>query len=130
MTYASRPLSEFNKFEALDMVENLNNVSQEQKHAKHAYHRMVYQTLLAQMSVSTEQFRSLLLRLLGDKDHERIFDIVAIVEKRFQSRSRDIPQGSNVNTSNRLFSISSKCREMLLLSAIWTFSTSVYTQET
>ena len=45
MNYAARPLSEFNKFEALDMVENLNNVSQEQKHAKHAYHRMVYETL-------------------------------------------------------------------------------------
>ncbi|CAB3978957.1 Hypothetical predicted protein [Paramuricea clavata] len=58
MMYASRPLSEFNKFEAL--VENLNNVSQEQKHA---YHRMVYQTLRGKMSVSTEQFRSLLLRL-------------------------------------------------------------------
>jgi hypothetical protein len=103
MTYASRPLSEFNKFEALDMVENLNNVSQEQKHAKHAYHRMVYQTLRGKMSVSTEQFRSLLLRLLGDKHHERIFDIVAKVEKRFQSRPRDSPQGSNVNTPNRVF---------------------------
>ena len=103
MTYASRLWSEFNKFEALDMVENLNNVLQEQKHAKHAYHRMVYQTLCRKMSVSTAQFRSSLLHLLGDKDHECIFDIVAKVEKRFQSRRHDITQGSNVNNPNQAF---------------------------
>ena len=100
INYAVCPLSEFNKFEALDMVENLNNVSQEQKHAKHACHHMVYQTLHRKMIVSTEQFRSLLLHLLGDKDHKYIFDIVAKVEKRFQRRAWDGAQGSDLSILN------------------------------
>ena len=35
-----------------------------------------------------DQFRSLVLRLLGDKDHEKIFDCVAKVEKHYRSRDR------------------------------------------
>ena len=68
MNYGARPLSEFNKFEALEMVENLHNISQEQQHQKHSYYRTVYHTLRGKMSVPTDQYGALVLRLLGDKD--------------------------------------------------------------
>lgn len=41
------------------------------------------------LSVPSDQFRSLLLRLLGHKDHKKIFDCVAKVEKHCRQRNRD-----------------------------------------
>ena len=35
-----------------------------------------------------DQLKSLILRLLGDKDHEKVFDIGAKVEKHYRRNSR------------------------------------------
>ena len=92
LSYAALPLSEFNQYEAFEMVENLNNVSREKKHAKHLYNQMVYQTLRGKISVSIDHFHMLVLRLLRDKDHEKVFNIVSKVEKRFQQHGYDVRQ--------------------------------------
>ena len=36
-----------------------------------------------------DQLESLVLRLLGDKDHQKIFDAVTKVEKHYRQKSRD-----------------------------------------
>ena len=41
------------------------------------------------LDVPSDQFRSLVLRLSGDKDHEKIFDCVSKVEKHYRPRSCD-----------------------------------------
>jgi hypothetical protein len=44
------------------------------------------------MEVPPVQFRALLLRLLGDKDQERVLDIVSKVEKHFtRQRPQNVP---------------------------------------
>ena len=91
MLYASRPLSEFKKFEALEMLEALQNVSHNRKHEREGYYCLVYQTARSKVELLNEYFRSLLLRLLGDKDHERVFDTVTKVEKNFRPKNRTTP---------------------------------------
>ena len=66
-SYASRPLSEFNNFEALDMVEDLQHCAQDRKFEKEPYYRLVYQTAREKANLPQTHFRNLLLRLLGDK---------------------------------------------------------------
>ena len=92
MAYASRPLPDFNKYEALDMLESLQLTAQDTKHDRQNFYRLVYQTVRGKLDVPRDQFRSLVLRLLGDKDHEKIFDCVAKVEKHYRSRDRPGPQ--------------------------------------
>lgn len=79
---ASRPLLQFNKHEALELVELLKNAAQDTKHEKANYFRLVYDTLRGKIDQPDRQFRDLLLPLLGDKDHEKVLDVVAKVEKR------------------------------------------------
>ena len=42
---------------------------------------MAYQSARSKLDLPVEHFRSLVLRCVGDKDHSKIFDIVAEVEK-------------------------------------------------
>ena len=89
MDCASRPLSDFNKYEALEMLESLQHSAQDTKHERQNFYRLVYQTVRGKLDVPSDQFRSLVLLFLGDKDHEKIFDCVTKVEKHYRSRSRD-----------------------------------------
>ena len=50
------------------------------------------------MVVPNDQLKSLILRLLGDKDHEKVFDITAKVEKHYRRNSRG---GSTLNSCDR-----------------------------
>jgi hypothetical protein len=86
---ASRPIAEFSRFEALDLLEAIKNSAKDTNHEKANYYRLTYETLRSKINTSDEQFRELLLPLLGDKDHERILDIVAKVEKNYRRRQRD-----------------------------------------
>ena len=88
MAYASRPLPDFNKYEALEMLESLQLTAQDTKHDHQNFYRLVYQTVRGKLDVPRDQFRSLVLRLLGDKDHEKIFDCVVKVEKHYRLRDR------------------------------------------
>lgn len=71
MDYASRPLPDFNKYGALEMLESLQHTAQDTQHERQNFYRLVYQTVRGMLDVPSDQFRSLVLRLLGDKDHEK-----------------------------------------------------------
>ena len=78
---ASRPIVEFNKYEVLDLLEALKNTARDVCHEKEGYFRLVYETLRGKLDQPYQMFRSFLLPLLGDKDHEKILGIVAKAEK-------------------------------------------------
>ena len=59
----------FNKYEVLDMLEILHNKAADGNHDK-KYHRLVYQTAREKVDSSKDHFKDLVMRLLGDKDHE------------------------------------------------------------
>ena len=91
MAYASRPLPDFNKYEALEMLESLQLTAQDTKHDRQNFYRLVYQTVRGKLHVPRDQFRSLVLRFLGDKDHEKIFDCVAKVSPYYwEGRERNV----------------------------------------
>ena len=81
LNYAARPLSEFNKYEAIDILETLQNTSRENQDEKRKFHRLVYQTARGKVNLPKEHFRALVLRLLGNKDHTKVYEAVAKVEK-------------------------------------------------
>lgn len=56
------------------MFELLQNTSHDNKH---------------QMDLPKDQFRSLLLRLIGDMDYENVLDIVSKVEKHYRRDVRE-----------------------------------------
>ena len=78
---ASRPISEFNRFEALNMLEALKNAAQDAKHEKAGYYKYTFETLREKVALPNDQFRNFLLPLWGDKDQERVLDVIAKVEK-------------------------------------------------
>lgn len=84
LDYATRPLSEFNIFEILEIMETLQNTARDNKHEKGEYYRLVYQTARDKTGLPKEHFRALVLRLLGDKDHQKVFEAVAKIEKAFK----------------------------------------------
>ena len=81
INYASRPLSEFDLHDALEMMETLQNTARDNQDAKEQYYRIAYQTARSKTHYPKEHFRALVLRLLGDKDHQTVFEAVAKVEK-------------------------------------------------
>ena len=88
MSCASRPLADFNKYEALEMLESLQHTAQDTKHERRNFYRLVYQTVRGKMDVPHDQLKSLIPPLLGYKDHEKVFDVVAKVEKHYRRNSR------------------------------------------
>lgn len=94
MSYASGPLADFNKYEALEMLESLQHTAQGTKYERQNLYRQVYQTVRGKTDVPHDQLKSLILRFLGDKDHEKVFDVVAKVEKRYRRNSSG---GSTLN---------------------------------
>ena len=81
MSLASRPLVEFNKYEALELVDALKNAAHDSKYEKEAYYRLVFETLRGKVDLPSDQFRNFIFPLLGDKDHEKVLDVEAKVEK-------------------------------------------------
>ncbi|KAK3699580.1 hypothetical protein QZH41_014291, partial [Actinostola sp. cb2023] len=81
ISYASRPVTEFNKHEVVEMMETLYHTAHDRSDTKEGYFRLAYHTIRGKIELPKEQLRHLVLRMVGDKDHERIFDIVAKVEK-------------------------------------------------
>jgi hypothetical protein len=84
---ASRSIAEFSRFEAMDLLEAIKNTAQDNKHEKQNYYKLTYETLRAKVNSSTDdQFRAFLLPLFGDKEQEKILDIVTKVEKNHARR--------------------------------------------
>ena len=71
------------------MLESLQHTAQDTKHERQNFYHLVYQTVRGKMDIPHDQLESLVLRLLGDKDHEKIFDVVTKVEKHYRQKSRD-----------------------------------------
>ena len=61
LDYAARSLSEFNKYEAIE------------------FYCLMYQTARGKVDLPKENFRVLVLRLVGDKDHTKVYEAVAKV---------------------------------------------------
>ena len=59
LTYATRPLSEFNKYEVLEMLEILHNNATDGNHDKKKYYRLVYQTVREKVDSSKYRFKDL-----------------------------------------------------------------------
>jgi len=81
LDYAARPLSEFNKYEAIDILETLQNTFRDNQDEKREFYRLVYQRARAKVDLPKEHFRPLVLRLLGHKVHAKVYKAVAKVEK-------------------------------------------------
>ena len=103
MTYASRPLSEFNIYEALDMVDAIQRCAHDSKSEKASYYRLVYQTARDKTNLPAVHYRALLLRLLGDKNYEKVGDAVSKVEKSYEHEFKTDSQTRSVsmNASGR-----------------------------
>jgi len=63
------------------MLEALKNTARDHGDTKAGFFRLAYQSARSKLDLPVEHFRSLVLRCVGDKDHSKIFDIVAKVEK-------------------------------------------------
>ena len=87
LAYTARPLTEFNKYEALEMLETLQNTASDKQHEKSNYYRLAYQTARSNIDVPRPQFHSLVARLIGDKDHEKVLDIESKVAKSYRQQS-------------------------------------------
>ena len=55
------------------MLESLQHTAQDTQLERQDFYRLAYQTMRGKLDVPSDQFRSLILRLLGDKAHEKIF---------------------------------------------------------
>ena len=89
---ASRPVPEFNRFEALDVLEALKNAAQDTKHQKAGYFRLALETLRERADEPNDQSCNFLLRLFGDKDQEKVLEMVAKGEK--NNRRKPLTQKS------------------------------------
>ena len=87
---ASCPVSEFNRFEALDLLEALKDAAQDAKDDKATYYKLIFETIRAKIDESNDHFRNFLLPLLGDKDQEKVLEVVAKVQK--NNRQRQVKQ--------------------------------------
>ena len=86
---ASRPVVEFNKHDALELLDSLRETAREAKHAKSQYYRAAYLTLRDKMGEPTAYFRELLLALIGDKDQEKVLDRMSRVDKRYSRKAQE-----------------------------------------
>ena len=87
LAYTARPLTEFNKYEGLEMLETLQNTASDKRHEKSNYYRLANQTARSNINVPKPQFHSLVARLIGDKDHEKVLDIESKVAKTYRQES-------------------------------------------
>ena len=69
------------------MLESLQHTAQD-RHERQNFYRLVYQTVRGKMDVPHDQLKSLILRLA--KDHEKVFDVVAKVEKHYRRNNRGV----------------------------------------
>ena len=116
MSLASRPLVEFNKYEALELVDALKKAAHDSKHEKEAYYRLVFETLRGKLDQPSDQFRNFIFPLLGDKDHEKVLDVVAKVEK---SNLRQIQKSSGAGgvSKNRSYLSSRPPRDVFIVTS-------------
>ena len=72
-------LSDFNKYETIDILETLQNKSRDNQDEKREFYCLVYQTVRTKVDLPKEGFWALVLCLFGDKDHTKLYEAVAKV---------------------------------------------------
>ena len=89
------------------MLETLHNKAADGNHDRKKCYRLVYQTAREKVDSSKDHFKDLVMRLLGDKDHEKVLDILCKVEKsnRKKSRPERKERGAGVARSSRPFNM-------------------------
>ena len=83
-----------------------SNKAADRNHDRKNYYRLVHQSAREKMELSKDHFKDLVVRLLGDKDHERVLDIVKVEKKsnRKKLQAND-NRGASVARPSRLFSL-------------------------
>jgi len=67
LDYAAQLLSEFNKYEAIDILETLQNTSRDNQDEKREFYRLVYQTARAKVDSPRNTSRHWCYAYLGTK---------------------------------------------------------------
>ena len=91
MQYAFRQNSDFDKYKALEMIESLKNAALDVRDKKADYFSTVHSKLLERITKPTEQFKSYVLSLLGDRDYEKVVEAVSKVDKAFTQETPVAP---------------------------------------
>ena len=96
---ASSKASTFNKDHLMDLLLGLKLVARETRHPKAGYYSAVLEAMRERFQSPPDQFKKYILVLLGDKDHEKVLDSLAKVDKAYQVSSPSANRG--VSTRGR-----------------------------
>jgi hypothetical protein len=79
------------------MIEAIQCCAHDNNSEKEVYYRLFYQTTRDKLHLPTVHYRSLLLRLLGDKNYDKVCEAVSKVEKSYAHEVRqERPKGSAI----------------------------------
>ena len=82
----------FSKDQALDYLLNIRMVAKESNHPKAGFYGAVLRAMREKSGVPDDPFKRYLEVLLGDKDHEKVLEMMSKVDKSMRSSvSRPIP---------------------------------------
>ena len=84
--HALRQATDFDKYQALAKAEHLKFFARESKDKRDDYYATVQTALLERINRPTNQFKSYVLALLGDREYEKIVEAIGKVDKSFQPR--------------------------------------------
>ena len=71
----------FSKDQALDYLLSIRMVAKESNHPKAGFYEAVLRTMREKSRVPDDQFKRYLEVLLGDKDHEKVLEMMSKVDK-------------------------------------------------
>ena len=77
----------FSKDQAFDYLLTLQLVAKEKKHAKAGYYEAILRAMRDKSSVDIDQFKRYLEVLIGDKDQEKVLDLISKVDKAAKRKS-------------------------------------------
>ena len=83
----------FTRDRALDRVVNLKMVAKEANHPKSGFFEAVFRAFREKTGVTDDQFTKYLEVLLGDKDHEKVLESIAKVDKAMRISSPPASRG-------------------------------------
>ena len=73
--------TKFSKEEAFDLLIELKSTATSEGHKNAAHFKAVYNALKTRLSSPSEQFKKYLAALIGDKEQEKVLDIMSKVDK-------------------------------------------------
>lgn len=105
----------FNKDHLIDMLLTLKMVARESDHNKAGYFTAVLEAMREKLSVPDDQFKKYACVLLGDKDHERVLEAMAKVDKASKvlgNKQRGEPEATMRRGADRFANIKCfRCQE-------------------